>query len=223
MGGRQPTGDHSASDEIRLGHGECKARRMPSPRRANLDGRVVVITGASGGLGRETAVQLAEEGCRVVVAARRAGDLHETVRLCEQRGGQAFAVVTDVTVEDDVRALAAAAQATWGRIDVWINNAGVTLFARMDQGAFEDHRRVIETNLFGAMLGARAVIRWRVPWFDSSPRRSGKRMYRAMRRSGSRRTGSSPRRRSDSCFTRSAAGFSTTSRCRPRPGTSIDL
>lgn len=123
-----------------------------------LSGAVVVITGASSGIGREAAVQLARAGCRVVVAARRAEDLSETARLCRDAGQEAMVVVTDVTIEDDVQRLAAAALERWGRIDVWINNAGVTLFAVLTQAPFEEHRRVIETNLFGAMLGARAAV-----------------------------------------------------------------
>lgn len=123
-----------------------------------LRDKVVVITGASSGLGREAALQLAERGCRLVLAARRAGELEDTAGECRELGGDAFAVETDVTREEEVERLAEAALRRWGRIDVWLNNAGVTLFARLEEGAFEDHRRVIETNLDGAILGARAVL-----------------------------------------------------------------
>jgi short-subunit dehydrogenase len=66
--------------------------------------------------------------------------------------------VTDVTSEEDVRALCDFALEQAGGIDVWVNNAGVTFFSPLEQGPFEEHRRVIETNLYGAIFGARAVV-----------------------------------------------------------------
>jgi NAD(P)-dependent dehydrogenase (short-subunit alcohol dehydrogenase family) len=133
---------------------------------SKLSGAVVVITGASSGLGREAAIQFARLGAYVVAAARRRHDLEETARLCQLAGGRALAVVTDVTRETEVQALCVAALAAWGRVDVWVNNAGVTLFARLDEGTLEEHRRVIDVNLFGALLCARAVI----PIFKSQRR-----------------------------------------------------
>jgi NAD(P)-dependent dehydrogenase (short-subunit alcohol dehydrogenase family) len=132
----------------------------------DLRGHVVVITGASSGLGREAAVQFATAGCKVVVAARRGEDLEETARMCRAAGGEALPVVTDVTRQDEIERLLAATIEAWGRIDVWVNNAGVTLFALLAEAPFEDHRRVIETNLFGAMHAARAVV----PIFRSQKR-----------------------------------------------------
>jgi NAD(P)-dependent dehydrogenase (short-subunit alcohol dehydrogenase family) len=124
----------------------------------DLKGKVVVITGGSGGLGRAAAVQFAAAGSTVMVAARREAALLETVRICRAAGGRAFHQVTDVTNEEQVRSLAEHAAMHTGRIDVWINNAGATLFGAIDDGPFEAHRRVIETNLFGAIFGARAVL-----------------------------------------------------------------
>jgi NAD(P)-dependent dehydrogenase (short-subunit alcohol dehydrogenase family) len=120
--------------------------------------RIVVLTGASSGLGRAAAIEFARRGAHVVLAARRGDALEETARLCREAGGDATVVVTDVTREDDVRALVDAALALRGRIDVWVNNAGVTLFAPLEGAPFEEHRRVIEVNLFGAMYAARAVV-----------------------------------------------------------------
>ena len=124
----------------------------------DLRGKVVVVTGASSGLGRATAVRFAEAGCRVVLAARRENALHETASFCERAGAATLVVVTDVTREEDVKRLVESTLSSFGRIDIWVNNAGVTLFGALESGRFEEHQRVIETNLFGAMHGARAVI-----------------------------------------------------------------
>lgn len=121
-------------------------------------GKVIVITGASSGLGREAARQFAARGGSVVLAARRGEDLEQTARLCREAGGRALPVVTDASDEADVERLAEAALSAWGRVDVWVNNAGVTLFAPLETAPFEEHRRVIEINVFGAMHGARAVL-----------------------------------------------------------------
>lgn len=124
----------------------------------DLRDKVVVITGASSGLGRAAAFELAERGCRLVLAARRVEELEKVADECRERGGSAIVVPTDVTSEGEVQQLAEAALGRWGAIDVWINNAGVTYFSPLDEGSLEEHRRVIETNLFGAIHGARAVI-----------------------------------------------------------------
>jgi short-subunit dehydrogenase len=123
-----------------------------------LRGAIVVVTGASSGLGREVAVQFARRGARLVLAARRREALEQTARMCRSAGGEATVVVTDVTSESQVQHLAETALAQWGRIDVWINNAGVTLFGRLADAPFDEHRRVLETNVHGAIFGARAVI-----------------------------------------------------------------
>jgi NAD(P)-dependent dehydrogenase (short-subunit alcohol dehydrogenase family) len=123
----------------------------------DLEGKVVVVTGASSGIGRASAIEFSARGAIVFAASRRKNELEETVRMCHDKGGKAFSVIADVTVERDVQELANSALAQ-GKIDVWVNNAGVTLFAFLENATFEEHRRVIETNLFGPMLAARAVI-----------------------------------------------------------------
>jgi short-subunit dehydrogenase len=125
---------------------------------ARLNGRIVVITGASGGIGRATALAFSDAGCRLVLAARRADALEETASLCRGRGGTAHAVPTDVTSEADLARLRNAALHRWGRIDVWVNNAGTTYFARLDEGDLAAHRRVIETNLIAPMVATRLIL-----------------------------------------------------------------
>ncbi|HYP77685.1 MAG TPA: SDR family NAD(P)-dependent oxidoreductase [Polyangiaceae bacterium] len=123
-----------------------------------LANKVVVITGASSGLGRAAAIEFARAGAKLVIAARRALALEETARLCHEFGSEVLIVVTDVTIEDDVRRLASQTLARFERLDVWVNNAGVTSFGLLEATPFEAHRRVFETNVYGAMFGARAAL-----------------------------------------------------------------
>jgi NAD(P)-dependent dehydrogenase (short-subunit alcohol dehydrogenase family) len=127
--------------------------------RRKLNDSVVVITGASSGIGRASALRFAREGAAVVLAARNADALREVATECEQLGAQALVVPTDVTDEEAVKSLARRALENFGHIDVWLNNAAVSLFARFEEAPPEAWRRVIETNVFGYTYGARAAIR----------------------------------------------------------------
>ena len=93
--------------------------------------KVMVITGASSGIGRATALAWAKKGGSVVLAARSKEVLEEVAALCEEQGGRALVVQTDTTREEQVNALAAEAVAYFGKIDVWVNGAG--LFIVMDE------------------------------------------------------------------------------------------
>jgi NAD(P)-dependent dehydrogenase (short-subunit alcohol dehydrogenase family) len=119
---------------------------------------VVVITGASSGIGRATALKLALEGATLLLAARREAVLEEVAAECNRLGGRAIAVPTNVTDEAAVKALAQRAIDTFGRLDVWVNNAAVTLFARFEDAPTEVFRQVIETNVFGYVHGVRAAL-----------------------------------------------------------------
>ena len=120
---------------------------------AELSGKVVVITGASSGIGKGTALAFAKAGASVVLAARRSGVLEELVAECEAAGGRALAVPTDVSDKEAVAHLASAAVTEFGRIDVWVNNAGSGALGRFDEVPLADHVHVIETDLLGTLYG----------------------------------------------------------------------
>lgn len=121
--------------------------------------QVVVVTGASSGIGRATALRFASEGASLVLAARRAQALAAVAAECEQAGGRAVAVPTDVTDEAAVDALAARAVEEFGRIDVWVNDAAVSVFAPLVEAPIDDVRRVLDVNVLGYVYGTRAALR----------------------------------------------------------------
>ncbi|MFI6732399.1 SDR family oxidoreductase [Nonomuraea sp. NPDC050451] len=120
--------------------------------------KVVVITGASSGIGRATALAFAAKGAAVVLAARRREALEEAARECEKRGGKALAVPTDVSDAHAVKELAGRAVARFGRIDVWVNCAAVTQFGPFSEVPLEEFRRVLDVNVMGSVHGARAAL-----------------------------------------------------------------
>jgi NAD(P)-dependent dehydrogenase (short-subunit alcohol dehydrogenase family) len=119
---------------------------------------VVVITGASSGIGRAAALAFARTGAGLVLASRGQEALRETMEACREHGSQAHMVVTDVTNEDSVRYLARVAAQTFGRIDVWINNAGMLAWGSVEEVPMSQFERVIQTDLLGYVHGARAVL-----------------------------------------------------------------
>jgi short-subunit dehydrogenase len=116
--------------------------------------RVVVITGASSGFGKGAARELAKTGASLVLAARRTTLLEDLAEECQALGGRALAVPTDVSRSADVAHLARAAIQTFGRIHVWINNAGVGALGRFERVPLPEHVQVIETDLLGTLYGS---------------------------------------------------------------------
>ena len=123
-----------------------------------MQDKVVVITGASSGVGRAMAVELARNGAMLVLSARREEALKEVVHECESLGAKAVAVPADVRYADSMQELARSAQRFGGVIDVWINNAGVLAVTEFDIAPAEVHDQVIRTNLMGYMHGTYAVL-----------------------------------------------------------------
>lgn len=125
---------------------------------ANIAGKVVVITGASSGLGEAAARLLAAEGARLALGARRADRLQALAQEIESHGGQALAVPTDVTQRLQVQHLVNAAVARHGRIDVMINNAGLMPLSPLDRLHVEEWDRMVDVNIKGVLYGIAAAL-----------------------------------------------------------------
>lgn len=123
-----------------------------------LADQVVVITGASSGIGLATARTAAARGARVMLVARNGDALAEAVRGIVAAGGEADHAVADVGVLSEVEAAAAAAVARFGRIDTWINDAGVAIYAPLLDTPMDEHERLFRTNYFGVVHGALAAV-----------------------------------------------------------------
>ncbi|QDT53772.1 Glucose 1-dehydrogenase [Caulifigura coniformis] len=124
--------------------------------------KVVVITGASSGFGCQASLELARRGAHVVLAARSEQTLHELASQCEMQDGgcAALAVPTDVSRREDVQQLFEMARRRFGKIDAWINNAGVGVIGRFDEVPIEDHEQVIRTDLLGTLYGSYEALRY---------------------------------------------------------------
>jgi len=124
----------------------------------NVSGKVVIVTGASSGLGESTARHLAARGAKLVLAARRTDRLNRLVEEIRADGGQAIAVATDVARRDDMERLAAAAVEAFGRIDVLVNNAGVMPLSPLAKLKVDEWDRTIDVNIKGVLYGIAAVL-----------------------------------------------------------------
>ena len=123
-----------------------------------LDGKVAIVTGASSGIGEATALALAAEGARVVVAARRADRLETLVKQIKEGGGQALSITADVSDEAQTRSMVNQVKSELGRVDILVNNAGVMLFSPIDGADPEDWRRMVNINVLGLMYATHAVL-----------------------------------------------------------------
>jgi short-subunit dehydrogenase len=123
-----------------------------------LEEAVVVITGASSGIGRAAALRLAHRARALALCARSEEALAEVAAECEGRGAATVYRALDVSEEEAVEAFAASVEADFGRIDVWVNNAGTIAYGPFEQIPSDVFRQVVETNLMGQVHGARAAL-----------------------------------------------------------------
>ena len=124
----------------------------------SLADQVVVITGASSGIGRETALMFGQRGAAVVLAARNETALNEVAQEITRQGGRAAVVVTNVAEWPQVQKLAQSAIDQFGRIDTWVNDAAVAEYATIEEMTIEEIDRIIQVNLMGMIYGMKAAL-----------------------------------------------------------------
>lgn len=129
----------------------------------NIEGKVVVITGASAGVGRATAREFARRGCRIGLLARGRERLHKTAQEIRELGGEAIAIQTDVADYDRVEEAAARIERDLGEIDIWVNNAMVSVFSPISQMKPEEFRRVTDVTYHGYVYGTMAALKRMLP------------------------------------------------------------
>lgn len=124
-----------------------------------LSQQVVVITGASSGIGLVTARKMASQGTRLVLAARSADALNQLVEEIVTAGGEAISVVADVGNPEDVARISSAAIDRFGGFDTWVNNAGVAIFGKIEETPMEDMRKLFETDFWGVVYGSLEAVK----------------------------------------------------------------
>jgi len=137
----------------------CAAPRLQADDVPLIAGKTYVVTGASSGFGRGVAERLGALRANVVLAARRTEVLKEVAAATQAAGGVPLVVTADVGKPEDVQRLADAAVQRFGRIDVWINNAGVGAIGRFEEIPVEDHARLVDVNIKGVIYGSHAAMR----------------------------------------------------------------
>jgi NAD(P)-dependent dehydrogenase (short-subunit alcohol dehydrogenase family) len=120
--------------------------------------QVIVITGASSGIGLATAQEAARQGARVVLSSRDAVDIQRAVDDITAEGGKAVAVVADVGDQGSMEGLAQQAIAAFGRIDTWVNNAGVSIYGLIEEVPIDDAHQLFRTNFWGVVHGSLAAL-----------------------------------------------------------------
>jgi short-subunit dehydrogenase len=123
-----------------------------------LDQQVMVVTGPSSGIGLATALMAAAQGAKLVLASRSENVLDELCNQINQSGGEAIRVVADVGRRVDMDHVAAAAIERFGRIDTWVNNAAVSIYATVEQLEPDEMERLLKVNLLGPMFGSKAAV-----------------------------------------------------------------
>ena len=123
-----------------------------------LNEQVIVITGASSGIGLATARAAAKQGARLVLVSRNDDALAETVREIQLNGGDAIHIVADVGRREELQQAAVSALARFGAIDTWVNNAGVAIFGKIEDVSDEDHQRLFQTNFWGTVYGSLVAL-----------------------------------------------------------------
>jgi short-subunit dehydrogenase len=136
----------------------CATSKLGRSGQKKIEGKTFVIIGASSGFGRGVAEQLGAYKANVILAARRTDLLQEVATAVRSAGGNALVVTTDISKPEDIQRLADTAIKQFGKIDVWMNNAGVGAIGRFWDIPLEEHTRLIDINLKGVIYGSHAAI-----------------------------------------------------------------
>lgn len=131
---------------------------MSKTRMKPLNEQVIVLTGASSGIGLATARMAAERGAKVVLSSRNEDELRAVTEEIRQKGGECIFVVADVARYEDLIRLRDEAMKSFGRVDTWINNAGTSLFGYLMDTPLEDERKLFETNFWGTRMGCQVAV-----------------------------------------------------------------
>ncbi|AHI55742.1 SDR family oxidoreductase [Listeria ivanovii] len=125
---------------------------------SNIKGKVIVITGASSGIGRATALLLSKKGAKIVLGARREDRLKTIVKTIVDNGGEAIYAVTDVTKKEEVDELVRVSLATFGQVDVMFNNAGIMPLSHVESFKTDEWDKMVDVNIKGVLHGLAAVM-----------------------------------------------------------------
>jgi NADP-dependent 3-hydroxy acid dehydrogenase YdfG len=125
---------------------------------SNLEGKVAIVTGGSSGIGEATAISLAAEGAKVVIAARRGERLEAVAKHITDNGGQALSIVADITDEAQAKNLVQTANAEFGRVDILVNNAGISFPGRIENADPSNWRKMIDINVLALMHATHTVL-----------------------------------------------------------------
>ena len=136
------------------------ARKNGGPKLKRVQDQVIVITGASSGIGLATARMAAQRGAHVVLAARNDADLQKVTDEIRANGGHAICLATDVANAEEVDRLGETALREFGRIDTWVNNAGLSMYGKLTQMPIADKRRLFDINFWGVVNGCRTAVRF---------------------------------------------------------------
>ena len=125
-----------------------------------LSEQVIVITGATSGIGLTTARRASDRGAKVVLVARNEDALKQLTYELAKQGGGVMYVVADVGIEEDMQRVAQAAVERFGGIDTWLNNAGISIFGRIEDVSLDDQRRLFQTNFWGVVHGSMVAVKY---------------------------------------------------------------
>ena len=151
-------------------------RRKFRPKK--LSEQTIVITGASSGIGLATAQMAAERGASVVLSSRNEAELQRVVTQINDAGGRATYAVADVANPEELDGVAAEAVRTFGAIDTWVNNAGVSIYGKLTEVPMADKKRLFDVNFWGVVNGYQQFVFFfffsctRYGWSCSPPRRT---------------------------------------------------